>query len=144
MGGSITLIVVFFGVVAGAAGLWFYRRRTRQPALRNPANGGAPVAKSKTVEQWGVRIALAHKEKACPQVRGLLGKEFALDNKPPLPMKDCPYPQQCECHYVKLFDRRKEERRSGHERRQLLRAEKGQQDRRSGKDRRKGRSLDWT
>jgi hypothetical protein len=146
MGGSITLIVVFVGIVAGATALWIYRRRSGSPAPQHSPNGLAAVQAKppKKAEQWGVRISNAHKEKACPQVRGFLGKEFPLDHKPPLPVKDCPFPQQCECHYVKLFDRRKEERRSGKERRQALRVEKGHQDRRSGKDRRKGKNLDWT
>jgi hypothetical protein len=149
MGGSITLIVVFAGIVAGAAALWMYRRRSASPASRHSntsrPNGTVTATKhEKKVEQWGVRILNPHKEKACPQVRGFLGKEFPLEHKPALPVKDCPFPQQCECHYAKLFDRRKEERRSGNERRAALRAEKGHQDRRSGKDRRKGRSLDWT
>jgi hypothetical protein len=146
MGGSITLIVVFVGIVAGATALWMYRRRSASPRPQNSPNGpaAAQAKPEKKAEQWGVRVGNAHKEKACPQVRGLLGKEFPLDHKPPLPVKDCPFPHQCECHYVKLFDRRKEERRSGKERRAALRAEKGHQDRRSGNDRRKGKSLDWT
>jgi hypothetical protein len=146
MGGSITLIVVFAGIVAGVAALWMYRRRSASPAAQSTPNGRAAVQAKPPpkAEQWGVRISIAHKEKACPQVRGFLGKEFPLANKPTLPVKDCPFPQQCECQYVKLFDRRKEERRSGKERRKALRVDKDHQDRRSGNDRRKGRSLDWT
>jgi hypothetical protein len=142
---GITLIVVFAGIVAGATALWIYRRRTTAPAARHSPNGraAAQATPPKKVEQWGVRIAVSNKDKACPQVRGFLGKEFAKDKKPSLPVKDCPFPQQCECHYVKLFDRRKEERRSGKERRKALRVEDGHQDRRTGKDRRKGKSLDW-
>ena len=145
MGGSIALVIVFLGIVAGATALWMYRRRSTAPAPQESPNGPA-VAHAKPAtkaEQWGVRIANAHKDKACPQVRGFLGHEFPLAKKPPLPVKDCPFPAQCECHYVKLFDRRKEERRSGKERRKALRVEAGHQDRRSGNDRRKGKNLDW-
>jgi hypothetical protein len=143
MGVALTLIVVF--AAAGVTGLWFYRRRTATPASHHPPHGQPrpQATPAKKAEQWGVRIAVANKDKACPQVRGFLGKEFPKDKKPSLPVKDCPFTQQCECHYVKLFDRRKEERRSGKERRKALRVEEGQQDRRSGKDRRKGKSLDW-
>ena len=144
MGVSITLIVVFAGIVAGATALWLYRRRAPAPARQSSSDRQAGIqAKAPKQEQWGVRIAVANKDKACPQVRGFLGKEFSRDKKPALPVKDCPFPHQCECHYVKLFDRRKEERRSGKERRKALRVEAGDQDRRSGKDRRKGKSLDW-
>ena len=71
------------------------------------------------------------------------GKEYPIGEKPQLPLPDCPFPRQCECHYIKLFDRRKGERRSGQE----LRAgghrfEKDNPPRRSGKDRRK--NVDWT
>ena len=142
MGVSITLVVVIAAIVAGVTALWIYRRRTSASAARRSSNGD-PGVRAKKAEQWGVRIAIAKKDKACPQVRGLLGKEFALERKPTLPVKNCPFPQQCECHYVKLFDRRKEERRSGRERRKALRVEAGHQDRRTGKDRRKGKNLDW-
>ncbi len=145
MGVSITLIVVFAGIVAGVAGLWFYRRRQMAPARHHPpdAQPAAHAKPPKKTEQWGVRVAVADKDRACPQVRGLLGREFAIADKPSLPVKECPFPHRCECHYVKLFDRRKEERRSGKERRKALRIEAGHQDRRTGKDRRKGKSLDW-
>jgi len=157
MGGSITLVVVFVGIAVGIAGLLVYRQRSasRQSAaallasraLQQPEKDRAPSRNhgphKQQVTQWGVRIGVPSKDKACPQVRGLLGKDFAVDKKPSLPVKDCPYPQQCECHYVKLFDRRKDERRSGKERRKTLRAEAGHQDRRSGSDRRKGKNLDW-
>jgi hypothetical protein len=167
MEGSIVLIVVLVGIAVGVAALLIYRQRSiaqqnianvlgthkhahKEPSQKNHAaqkNHSAqknhPAQKSQ-VEQWGVRVAASAKAQTCPQARGLLGKEFPLSNKPPLPVKDCPFPAQCECHYIKLFDRRKEERRSGKERRQAQRFEKGHHDRRSGKDRRKNRDVDWT
>ena len=171
MGGSITLIVVFVGIAVGIAGLLIYRQRSaaqssqnavappkndpaqkhpahKHPAQKNPGqkNPAHPNqgAQKPPAEQWGVRIAAPAKAQTCPQVRGLLGKEFPLENKPSVPVKDCPYPRECQCHYVKLFDRRKDERRAGKERRAAQRFEKGQRDRRSGKDRRKNRDVDWT
>ncbi|HZI82967.1 MAG TPA: hypothetical protein VFF44_03585 [Casimicrobiaceae bacterium] len=135
MGGWITLVVVL--VVVGVAGLWIYRRRSSPKA-----SAGGPAAHKDQVAQWGVRIASPAKEHACPQVRGLLGKEFPLTKKPTIPVKDCPFPRECQCHYVKLFDRRHEERRSGEERRQMQRFEQGHHDRRGGKDRR-GKPVDW-
>jgi hypothetical protein len=136
---GITLIVVFAGVVAGVTALWMYRRRTAAP---KKAIDESVVHKQKTA-QWGVRIAAPNKDKACPQVKAILGKEFPLPDKPQLPVKGCPFATHCECHYVKLFDRRKAERRSGKERRELKRFEQGHHDRRSGKDRRKNRDVDW-
>ena len=151
MGGSITLIVVLVGIAVGIATLLIYRQRStaRESAPNlvaapkgDHAHKNHPPHKNEA-EQWGVRIAASTKDQTCPQVRGLLGKEFPLEQKPSLPMKDCPFPQQCGCHYVKLFDRRKGERRSGKERRQAQRFEHGHHDRRSGKDRRKNKNLDW-
>ena|SRR5262249_55032922 len=135
-----TLIVVFAGIVAGATALWMYRRRTAKAPKK--ANG-EPVAHKEKAAQWGVRIAAPHKDKVCPQVKPILGKEFPLPDKPQLPVKGCPFAPHCECHYVKLFDRRKGERRSGKDRRETKRFEQGNRDRRSGKDRRKNRDVDW-
>jgi FtsZ-interacting cell division protein ZipA len=149
MGVSITLIIVFIAIVAGVVGLWAYRRSASQPQLGPAKNGVKPPANGTNeaksqVEQWGVRITASTREKACPQARQILGKEFPMDKKPQLPLPDCPYPRQCECHYTKLFDRRKEERRSGQERRQGGQRYESNS-RRSGKDRRKKKSnIDWT
>jgi hypothetical protein len=139
MSGVTILIVVFVAIVAALLGLWAYRRSATPKAARSGENEAR-----KQVKQWGVRISAPVKERACPQVRELLGKEFPIGEKPQLPLPDCPFPHQCECRYVKLFDRRREERRSGQEQRQAgHRFEKDNLPRRSGKDRRK-KNIDWT
>lgn len=138
MGGSTTLIVVFVAIVAALLGLWVYRRRSAKPAH---AGKGKSKARNQ-VQQWGVRISAPAKERACPQVQEILGKEFPIAQKPSLPVPDCPYSHQCECHYVKLFDRRGHERRKDQERRQDQRFDVASPPRRSGKDRRKSK-IDW-
>jgi hypothetical protein len=149
VGISTTLIVVIVAIVAALLGLWAYRRSAAKPHGRDARAEAKPVGDGKSdaknqVQQWGVRISAPAKERACPEVRQILGKEFPMGEKPPLPLPHCPYPLQCECHYVKLFDRRKMERRSGEERRrdgQRFESET----RRSGKDRRKGKGdVDWS
>ena len=135
--GDTTILITVIAIAGSLLGLWAYRRSTR-PAL---AMTGMSKAR-KQVEQWGVRIAAPAGGRACPQVRELLGKEFPLSNKPALPMPDCPYSHQCECHYVKLLDRRRQERRSEQDRRQTQRFEKDNSPRRSGQDRRKSQ-VDW-
>ena len=83
---STFFIVVVVTIVAALLGLWAYRRAT------TPAS--APSGKSKIGnqgEQWGVRIAAPAPERACPQVREMLGKEFPISEKPPLPLLDCPF-----------------------------------------------------
>jgi hypothetical protein len=149
MGVSTTLIIILIAIVVGVLGLWAYRRSAARPHVQDGPSEAVHAGHVKTkardqVQQWGVRISAPAREKACPKAREILGKEFPIDEKPQLPLPDCPYPRQCECYYAKLFDRRKEERRSGQERRK-----DGQRfeshSRRSGKDRRKKKSnIDWT
>jgi hypothetical protein len=138
MGGATILIVVLAAITA-ALGLWAYRRPTTPRATGNRKGAAGNQAK-----QWGVRIIASVKDPACPQVQKFLGKEFSNGEKPQLPLPDCPFPHECQCGYIKLLDRRKQERRSGQERRQAAqRFEKGKLPRRSGKDRRK-KNIDWT
>jgi hypothetical protein len=168
MGGSTTLIVIIVAFVAALLGLWVYRRSTKptsttptstkhtstKPTSTNPTSTKPTSAKPTNARngtnkpgnqaaQWGVRISAPAKERACPQAQEILGKEFPLGKKPALPLLDCPYSHQCECRYIKLFDRRRLERRSDQERRQGgQRFEVGNTPRRSGADRRKG-DIDW-
>jgi len=138
MGGSTILVIVVAAIAAAALGLWAVRRAAAAAARRNASGtqGAQP-------EQWGVRIEAPDPARACPQVRKLLGKEFALETKPPLPLADCPNASQCACRYVRLYDRRGEPRRSGHDRRTAgQRFEKDKLPRRSGSDRR-GNKPDW-
>src|SRR5215471_6342605 len=128
---SIALVVIGVAIAAAVLGLWLY--------LRSTAPKGAVSAKKKSppkVRQWGVRIAAPERAQTCPPVRSILGKEFRMAVKPRLPLADCPYPHQCECHYVPLMDRRKSQRRSGEDRRGDQRYETENPPRRSGKDRR--------
>jgi len=135
--GDTTILIVVIAIVAALLGLWAYRRST-MPARVTIGTSQA----RKQVEQWGVRIAAPVGGRACPQVQELLGKEFPMSKKPPLPLPDCPYSHRCECLYIKLFDRRKHERRSEQDRRQAQRFEKDNPPRRSGKDRRQSQ-IDW-
>ena len=135
--GDTTILIVVIAIVASLLGLWAYRRSTKPSRVTT----GTSKARNQ-VEQWGVRIAAPAGGRACPQVQELLGKEFPVASKPALPVQDCPYSHQCECHYVKLFDRRKHERRSEKDRRQAQRFEKDNPPRRSGQDRRKSQ-IDW-
>ena len=133
---TIPLFVIGIAIVAGLLGLWAYRRATA------PRAGGGKDNHGNQAEQWGVRIAAPAKERACPQVRPLLGKEYPMAERPVLPLRDCPFRHQCECRYVALLDRRKEERRKNKERRHAQRFEEDNPPRRSGKDRRKI-DVDW-
>ena len=124
-------------MVGGWIGLRAYRRASTRMPSRNKE-----VEHGNEAEQWGVRVSAPAREQACPKAQKLLGKEFPISQKPQLPLSDCPYPRECECRYTKLFDRRREERRSGEERRQDQRFDAANTPRRSGKDRRKNK-IDW-
>jgi hypothetical protein len=140
MGGLTILIVVSVAIVAALLGRWAYRRFATPEAARSGKNEARNQA-----EQWGIRISAPAKERACPTVRELLGKEFPIDEEPRLPLPSCPFPHQCECSYTKVFDRRREEQRSGQERREARqRFEKDKRPRRCGKDRRKDMDINWT
>lgn len=138
MGASTVLIVFVAAIAAAWLGLRAYRRApTSMGKLNRNSEVGNPV------EQWGVRIDAPAKERACPRVRELLEREYPIDAKPRLPVPGCPFSNQCECRYVKLFDRRKGERRSGKEQQPGgQRFDKDKPTQRSGKDRRKNK-LDW-
>ena len=139
MGASTVLIVIVTAIAAVLLGLRAYRR---VPTSMGKLNRNSEVGNQ--AEQWGVRIDAPAKERACPRVRELLGREYPIDAKPRLPVPGCPFLNQCECRYVKLFDRRKEERRSRQEQRPGgQRFEKDKPTRRSGRDRRKDK-LDWS
>jgi len=128
----ISLFILLVATSVALACLWAYSRRPE-----TSSSAGRRTEPHHQVEQWGVRIAATTKTRACPRARMLVGKEFALADRPRLPLPDCPYPQQCECSYVKLFERRHHGRRSEEDPRELVRFEDGKPPRRSGKDRRK-------
>jgi hypothetical protein len=134
---AIWIVLTVVVVAAALMGLWAYRR--------SPTPVGKPAAKikvAKEAEYWGVQISAPAGDRACARVRELVGKAFPDKEKPSLPLPDCPIAHQCQCRYIKLLDRRKDDRRSGKDKRVAgVRFEKGKTPRRSGKDRRK--KIDW-
>jgi hypothetical protein len=131
------LAVVGVVVVAVLLGYWFWQRSN--------ARADAPEdSPQRPAIQWGVRICAPAGRPACPKARAIDGKEFTLSEKPQLPLPDCPFPHQCECTYVKLFDQRQGERRGRHDRRvKGQRFEPDKTPRRKGRDRRKKGDIDW-
>jgi hypothetical protein len=139
MSASTIFIIAVTAVAAVVVSLWLFRRAAAPKAA---ADEGQMPAKREQSRQWGVRIAAPATGRTCPPVRALLGKEFPLADRPPLPLPDCAIAPQCECRYVRLFDRRHEDRRAGGERRSKgARYEKDKLPRRSGQDRRG--KVDW-
>jgi len=137
--GTLSILILFIAAtVAVLLGSWAYRRSVAVSEEASPA-----VDAAKGPEQWGVRIDATSSQRACRSVRELLGKDFPLGAKPQLPSPNCEFRSQCRCRYVKLYDRRRESRRSGHDRR--LRGQRFAEDhspRRSGRDRRR-KDIEW-
>jgi hypothetical protein len=80
---------------------------------------------------WGVTI----RNGKCAAARKLAGQKFALNVAPSLPLADC-RSLHCTCRYTGLVERRKRKRRTGQDRRLLLRFNGQQADRRSLVERR--------
>ena len=138
MGTLSILILLVAAIVAAVLASWASRRSMAVPEAASLA-----VEAAKGPEQWGVRIDAADSQRTCPSVRELLGKDFPLGAKPPLPSPNCCFRSQCRCRYVKLYERRKESRRSGLDRRvRGQRFEEDQFPRRSGRDRRRN-DIEW-
>jgi hypothetical protein len=86
---------------------------------------------------WGVTI----RGKNCHAVRPYLGKKYAFDRAPSLPLAGC-RSRRCRCQYQGLLERRRAERRSGVDRRETVRLDGRHPERRSGRDRRRS-AIAW-
>jgi hypothetical protein len=79
--------------------------------------------------------------KNCHAVRPYLGKKYAFDRAPSLPLAGC-RSRRCRCQYQGLLERRRAERRSGVDRRETVRLDGRHPERRSGRDRRRN-AIAW-
>jgi hypothetical protein len=135
---GIWVVLTIVAVAAVSLGLWAFRR--------SPTPKAKTKAKTKVVkktEYWGVELSAPAPDRACARAQVYLGKAFPIAERPSLPLPDCSFPQQCQCHFIKLIERRKGQRRSGENRRAAgMRFEKDKTPRRSGNDRRK-KTIDW-
>jgi hypothetical protein len=127
-------VLAIVAVAAAALGLWAYRRSSTSKAKTTVV---------KKTEYWGVELSVPVPDRACARAQEYSGKAFSMADRPSLPLPDCSFPQQCQCRFVKLIERRKDQRRAGNNRRAAgLRFEKDKMPRRSGDDRRKT-TIDW-
>ncbi|HEY8012036.1 MAG TPA: hypothetical protein VIE67_13680 [Rudaea sp.] len=72
---------------------------------------------------------------ACDLARYQAGKTFEAASAPPLPLPGCSR-AACRCHYERVADRRRGQRRSGDDRREVIRFQT-EGDRRKNPDRRR-------
>jgi len=127
-----TLLVFAIGTVL----LWLWwpsKHRKRARSRRNNNIQGKTLDKLMTGSAyWGVTI----RGNRCDAVRPYLGKKFAFDRAPSLPLAGCDS-RRCQCRYQGLVERRHAQRRSGMDQRRTVRLDANHPDRRSGRERRR-------
>ena len=85
---------------------------------------------------WGVEIGQA----GCEAAQAMLGKQYTFGEAPQLPLAGCTS-AMCTCQFKGLKDHRSRHRRKSGERRDEIRFDNNNADRRARKERRRG--TDW-
>lgn len=118
------IVVTVLVLMTTAFGLLRYRARARRLTRRTapPPPPLAPRAQALKLKEsgryWGYRI-----ESHCGASSRLSGREYRIDDSPPLPADGCAA-SPCTCCLIGLPNRRRQsERRSGRDRRRSLRLE---------------------
>jgi len=93
-------ILVVIAVAAGS--LWLVKRRRRKAEAP-----GQPAA-----ARFGA-VEIQARQGACEAANRLRGRRYLAKEAPALPLPDCTSPQ-CSCAFVKLSDRRTDDRRIEH------------------------------
>jgi hypothetical protein len=120
-------LLIALSAIAVATGLAWPRLRNRQSRKDRLLQ---QLRQSK--RYWGVTI----RNGKCAAVRKLAGKKYPLDAAPSLPVEGC-RSLHCTCSYTGLLERRRRKRRSGLDRRLVLRFGDQHADRRSPVERRR-------
>ncbi len=94
-------ILITLVLLAGAA-FWAFSHRRRAPAAAPTAQRAAPYGAVEIRTRGG----------ACAAARALQDQRYLAAEAPSLPLPDCTA-AQCSCAFVKLRDRRTDERRFG-------------------------------
>lgn len=136
---SLALLLGVFGLLVLVLG-FTQRQRRLNPRLPKRPIRPTPSAQLEKLQisgdYWGVKV-----ESHCPASAHLVKHQYEFDTAPTLPTPECGA-AICECGYVGLPERRKgEDRRSGKERRTVLRDD--MLDRRSHRPRRKADLAAW-
>ena len=134
--GTSLLLLVF-----GTALLWLCwpsKHRKRGHSRRNSNRQGKGLNKLMAGNAyWGVTI----RGNKCDALRPYLGKKFAFDRAPALPLAGCGS-RRCQCRYQGLVEHRHAQRRSGVDQRRTVRLDADHPDRRSGRERRRS-AIAW-
>lgn len=111
-------IAILVVIAVAAAGFWLARRRRPAPDRRPvrgqksvPGRKGEAPAQPSATGFGAVEIQMRHA--ACDAARALSGRRYLANEAPALPLPGCTA-AQCKCSFVKLSDRRTEDRRLEH------------------------------
>ena len=88
--------------MAGVGYWWWLRSRS--------AGDGRP-RKARAPERFAA-VEIRHRSGACEAARALDGQRFLTNQSPALPLVGCTN-SRCDCRFVKLSDRRTDDRRCG-------------------------------
>jgi hypothetical protein len=130
------VVAIILIAAAVIAFFWLKRRGTSDVPTLRAGPQLEPAADNPQPNYWGRKLVVPSPDVACEAAKALQGKCYPGSEGPDLPLSDCDAKMKCLCHYEPLPERRREERRSGHDRREELRFDADKPDRRSGTDRR--------
>lgn len=116
-------------------GVWLLLARWRHRVRKDAGARDQLLQWQRSGRYWGVRVA-ARGEPGCEAMQRVAAHIFPITSAPPLPLPDCGR-RRCRCCYQPYPERRSGERRSGAERRDVIRLDSQSIERRRGGDRRR-------
>jgi hypothetical protein len=137
--GILLVVLAILLVIAGSTWL-MYRKRPGNARQRLRSSGSATSSRPGGIDKlesselfWGVMLAQA----GCESSQVLLGKHFTFDEAPELPLHGCSS-ATCTCQFQGLRERRDRTRRTHADRREVVRFDVDNPNRRSRVSRRRG------
>ncbi|MGH8122271.1 MAG: hypothetical protein ACREPT_05820 [Rudaea sp.] len=129
---SIVVIAALLGVIFVALRIRNSGERSVEPP--RPAARHTPLPAVRRERTMAV-LHVPDMASACDLARHQAGKTFEAASAPPVPLPGCSR-ADCRCHYERVVDRRRGERRTGEDRREVIRYQI-EGDRRKNPDRRR-------
>lgn len=146
-------VIMIILLVLVVAVVFFLRSRssaepTRKPTTKAPEKKRmSPLEKRQHLNQstleklksskqfWGACIDSESPGQCCEAALAIQHDPYSFDKLPTLPLAMCDK-DLCLCHYIGVKERRVQNRRTGHDRREEIRFDPNSSERRAGKDRR--------
>jgi hypothetical protein len=111
------------------------QKRLSPQQKRQQLNDTTLAQLKQSKQYWGACIDVENEGNCCEAVLGIQHDPYSFDKLPTLPLPMCDR-NVCVCHYIGVKERRSDNRRKGHDRREEVRFDHNASDRRGGKDRR--------